>query len=241
MISDWLTAKKPLIIAHRGASADAPENTLEAFSLAMAQGADGFEFDVQLTSDGIPVILHDHLVERTTDGVGSVADLTFAELRKFKTLNGEPVPTLDEVFRLLGEKPLYNIEIKDFNLRDIGLETAVAQQIRAFNLEHRVLLSSFNALSLRRARRILENDVPIALLHFLGRNLCSYLVTDAEADHPFSQTVNNKYMTWARKRGYRVHVWTVDDPVEAQRLTKLGVHAVVTNRPQFIREHLTLT
>lgn len=239
MISDWLAAETPLILAHRGASADAPENTLEAFALAMAQGADGFEFDVQLTADNIPVILHDSLIERTTDGVGDVGSITFEELRQFKTRNGEPVPTLDEVFELLGAKPFYNIELKDFNLRDGGLETAVSQRIRAFNLEHRVLISSFNALALRRARRALGHDVPIARLHFPGRDLCSYLMTDAEADHPFFQTVNDKYMAWAHKRGYRVHAWTVDDPAEAQRLFGLGVHAVVTNRPQFIRENVT--
>ncbi|RIK22153.1 MAG: glycerophosphodiester phosphodiesterase, partial [Anaerolineae bacterium] len=109
--SPWLTADRPLIIGHRGASADAPENTLAAFALALEQNADGIELDVQLSADGVPVIIHDDDVDRTTDGAGRVHDLTLAELRALTIAGEHAIPTLDELFEMLGRRPLYNVEL----------------------------------------------------------------------------------------------------------------------------------
>ena len=97
----WLRAGRPLIIGHRGASAEAPENTLAAFDLALAQKADGFEFDVRLSADGVPVIIHDDTVDRTTNGTGRVADMTLAELKSLTIDGKHTIPTLDELFAVL--------------------------------------------------------------------------------------------------------------------------------------------
>ncbi len=108
----WLTADRPLIIGHRGAAADAPENTLAAFALALEQGADGVELDVQLCADGAPVIIHDATVDRTCNGMGRVGDLTLAELRLLTIDNDHPIPTLDDLFATFGRRTLYNVELK---------------------------------------------------------------------------------------------------------------------------------
>jgi glycerophosphoryl diester phosphodiesterase len=230
----------PLIIGHRGASADAPENTLAAFGLALDQGADGVELDVQLSADGWPVVMHDERVDRMTSGVGRVTDLTLAELQRLEMAQGQTPPTLDEVLETFGTRLLYNIEVKDFGWRDRGLETAVADLIIAHHLEDHVLVSSFNPLSLRRLRRCLPSRVPLALIRDAGWLQYGYFVADGAADHPYFGLVDEAYMGWARKRGYRVNVWTVDDPSEARRLSALGVHGLITNKPAFIRESLDL-
>ena len=104
-MNEWASGQRPFIIGHRGASAEAPENTLVAFLLAQAQGADGIEFDVQLSADGCPVVIHDGNLARTTNGRGQVQDFTVAALQKLDAGHGQPIPTLDEVFESLG--PMY--------------------------------------------------------------------------------------------------------------------------------------
>jgi glycerophosphoryl diester phosphodiesterase len=234
----WFGSDGTLIIGHRGASAYAPENTLAAFELAAEQRADGVELDVQLSGDGRLVIIHDFDVSRTTNGQGKVAELTVAELQAFDAGAGQKIPTLDELFELMGPRLLYNIEIKYFGWRDKGVETAVADRITAYHLENHVLVSSFNPLAVRRARRQLPHSVPVALIRDSGLLKYGYWLADGEADHPHYSMVSEDYMAWAKKRGYQTNVWTVDDPVEAQRLARLGVNGLITNKPDLIRESL---
>jgi glycerophosphoryl diester phosphodiesterase len=234
----WFVLNRPLIVAHRGASAYAPENTLAAFERAAELGADGIELDVQLSKDGRLVIIHDFDTARTTNGQGKVSDLTLAELQSFDAGEGQKIPTLDELFEMLGPRLLYNIEIKYFGWRDRGVETAVADRIAAYQLENHVLVSSFNPLAVRRARRQLPRSVPVALLRGTGLLKYGYWLADGEADHPHYSLVDEAYMVWAKKRGYRTNVWTVDDPAEAQRLARLGVNGIITNKPDLLRESL---
>lgn len=234
----WFGSDRPLIIGHRGASAYAPENTLAAFELAAEQGADGVELDVQLSRDGRLVIIHDFDVSRTTNGQGQVAELTVAELQTFDAGKGQRIPTLDDLFETMGPRLLYNIEIKYFGWWDRGVETAVADRIAAYQLENHVLVSSFNPLAVRRARRQLPGSVPVALIRGDGLMKYTYLLASGEADHPYHSLVDETYMAWAKKRGWPTNVWTVDDPVLAQRLVRLGVNGLITNKPDIIREAL---
>jgi glycerophosphoryl diester phosphodiesterase len=228
----------PLIIAHRGASADAPENTLAAFALALDQAADGLEFDAQLSADGHLVVFHDSTVARMTGQSGKVADLSLAALRALPLADGQVIPTLAEVLESFGRQLLYNIEVKDFGWRNRGTETAVADTILSHQLEDYVLVSSFNPLALRRLRAVLPARVPLALIRSRGWLKYGYLLADGRADHPSHTLVDTAYMAWAKKRGYLVNVWTVDDPQEAARLMDSGVNGLITNKPGLIRQSL---
>jgi glycerophosphoryl diester phosphodiesterase len=237
--SPWLTATRPLIIGHRGASADAPENTLAAFALALEQNADGIEFDVQLCADGVPVVMHDDTVDRTCDGTGRVGDLTLAELRMLTIEQEHVIPTLDEVFELLGRRTLYNVELKALGVNDGGLAAAVANCIEGHDVGDRVIVSSFSPFVVREARRNLVRSIPVAHLREHRLMRLAHAFARAEADHPSHALVDESMMIWARRRGLRVNVWTVDEPAEAQRLIGLGVNGLITNRPGALRAALS--
>jgi len=234
----WFDSDSPLILGHRGASAYAPENSLFAFRLAVDQGADGVELDVQLSADGQPVIIHDFRVERTTNGRGAVQELTLAQLRQLELAGGEKIPTLEELFEAIGTQLLYNLEIKEKGWRGSGAVTAVADCIRRFGFEDRVLVSSFNPFTIRRAKRLMAKATPLAMIRAPGPYRYTHLLVACAADHPHYSLVSRRYMDWARKRNHRVHVWTVDKPEEARRLVSLGVHAIITNKPDLIRGSL---
>lgn len=248
----------PLILAHRGASAYAPENTIAAFRLAHELGADGIELDVQLTRDKIPVVIHDKTVDRTTNGTGRVCDLTIAEFArldagtwKTEDYRGEPVPTLAQVFDGLADwlrpvgrvRPcLINVELKTEYFFTDGLEQNVLNVIARYGLQDRILLSSFSPLSLRRARSI-NRDVPRGLLydstmHLYLRRAWLRFWADPQAMHPEVTMIDGAYMQWAQQKKLQVNTWTVDDPDLARHLTELGVHAIITNKPDVIRDAL---
>jgi glycerophosphoryl diester phosphodiesterase len=244
-----------LNIAHRGASAAAPPNTLSAFKRALELGADGVELDVHLSADGVPVVIHDFTVDATTDGSGRVVDMTLAQLEQLDAgsyfdpaFAGERIPTLKQVLEAIGSRLFLNIELKTTSLRDNGLERAVVALIERHSTDHRqrsgsrVLLSSFNPISLRRAKRIAPH-IPVGLLYApdlplpLRRAWLAFLVRH-EARHPEHSMVNARYMAWARQRGYQVNTWTVDDPDEMRRLVALGVDGIITNVPDVLRNVL---
>jgi len=237
-MSHWLTAASPLVIAHRGASASAPENSLSAFALAVDQGADAIELDVRLSSDGWPVVMHDATVDRTTNGRGAVSRLTVKQLHSLDAGDGRPVPTLDQVFEMFGPTILYNVELKEQGLGSKGLAAAIADLIEGHHLEDLTLVSSFNPLTLRRCRSQLTQRTPTALIHRSGMQKYTHRLAKVQADHPHTKLVDKAYMTWARQGGYRVHVWTVDNPTQAQRLARLGVNGIITNHPRLIRDSL---
>jgi glycerophosphoryl diester phosphodiesterase len=236
---DWDSVAPPLIFAHRGASAEAPENTLSAFGLAAEKKADGIELDVQLSADGQLVVFHDFTVERMTNGSSRVADLSLSELQALTIEGNEKIPTLDEVFETFGPQFIYNVEIKDLSLQDQGLEAATADRIEAYHLEDKVIISSFNPFSLKRFREYRSPRTPAALLRDKGWVRFSYILNyGGDGDHPHYSLVNETYIQWANKRAYKIIPWTVDDPNEAIRLKGLGVHGIITNKPDLIRSAL---
>ncbi len=239
-------------IAHRGASKAAPPNTLAAFIKAAELGADGIEFDVHLSADGVPVVIHDFTVDATTDGHGCVADLTLAQLKALdagssfdSAFAGERIPTLAEVLDAVGDRLLLNVELKSTSIHDSGLERTVLGLIEQHGASDRVLISSFNPFSLRRVRRLAPH-IPLGLLYApdlplpLRRAWLAFLAPH-EARHPEHTMVNARYMSWARKRGYRVYTWTVDEPDEMHRLIALGVDGIITNVPDMLHRVLDET
>jgi glycerophosphoryl diester phosphodiesterase len=244
--SDWLIPRsKPLNIAHRGASAAAPQNTLAAFRKAIELGADGVELDVHLSADGAPVVMHNSCVDETTDGAGRIADKTLAELKELDAggkfslqFAGERIPTLAEVFDALQGRLLVNVELKGLNLSSVGLEAPVVEVVRRFGMEKKVLFSSFNPFTLRRLRS-LAPDIPAGLL--CPRNLPIYLrrawlapFAPHQARHPHFALVDEQLVRWCRARKLRVNVWTVNEPAEMKRLIALGVDGIITDAPDVL-------
>ena len=238
---------RPLSFAHRGASRQAPQNTLAAFLRAAELGADGIELDVQLSKDGELVVIHDFRLEVTTDGSGPVRARTLAELKELDAgswfapaFAGQRIPTLQEVMEAVGQRLLLNIELKTTGLRDDGLAAAVARAIEENRLLDRVVVSSFNPMAVWRIKR-LAPAIPVGLLYaphlpYLLRKPWTRHLIDLEALHPQHSLVDERFVHWARQRRYRVHTWTVDDPEEMQRLARLGVDIIISTRPDLLTQ-----
>lgn len=233
----------PLVFGHRGARAYAPMNTILSFELALAQGADGVELDVRLSRDGEMIIMHDNRVDATTDGEGFVHDLTLAEIQSLdagawfnESFAGARVPTLDEVFETIGRRTRINVEIKAEVILNDGLEAKVADAIRRHNLAGSILVSSFNPVTLRRFRRAMP-EVPIGFLHapesphFLAQLMIGL---PHEARNPHYTLIDARYMAWAKREGYRVNTWTVNEAAKAVELSELGVDCIITDNPDIL-------
>lgn len=233
------------IWAHRGSSHDAPENTLAAFELALQDQADGIELDVQLSADGVVVVCHDETIDRTSDGSGTVAELTLAQLREHDFGHGwpdrHPIPTLAEVLDLVAPTDLrVNVELKNSIVAYPGLEQSVEEVVAGSRLARaaaeRLVYSSFNHRSLRRLAEA-GTTVPLGVLHVepLVRSWDYVAMVGAQALHPYAGSLAEDEIAQCRARGVEVNVWTVDDPDLAQQLARAGASAVITNVPARLR------
>ncbi len=224
--------------AHRGASGHAPENTMPAFELAQMLGADGIELDVQLTGDGVPVVIHDERVDRVSDGSGWVKDYTLEELRAlnmnqtFPSYGTVRIPTLEEVYDFVKETDmLINLELKNSVVFYEGLEEKVLRLAEEKGMGDRILYSSFNHSSMQKIRS-LKPSARTAFLYSDGiLDIADYAVKyGAYAVHPSLK--NAEYPDVVRlchERGIKVHVWTVNEAADFERMQRLGVDAVITN------------
>jgi glycerophosphoryl diester phosphodiesterase len=241
----WLPVgtRRPRIIAHRGASADAPENTLAAFRLAREQGADGVELDVMRCRSGEVVVFHDDDLARLGGRPDAVRALTLDELRSVDLGGGERIPTLEEVLDVLGPL-LVNIELKTApswggRLVDDGLAAQVSSIVFHKSVQDRVLVSSFDPLLLGRFR-LHAPRVATGLLFAADqarpyREAWAAPIVRPTAVHPERLLVDARAMARWRARGFGVNVWTVDDPAEIRLLCALGVDGIITNRPAATR------
>lgn len=229
--------------AHRGASAYAPENTMPAFELALEQGADGFELDVQLTRDDEVVVVHDETLERSTDGRGWVADHSLEDLRRLDASGGREgfagvrIPTLGEVFALVrGTDAVVNVELKNSTMAYKGLEERVLAVIAEHAMTHRVVLSSFNHDSLRRLTAI-AGEVRLGALYeqVLWKPWKYARRLGVDALHPSLASARRTVIERAHDEGMDVHVWTVNEPSDIVRMADFGADAVVTNYPDVAR------
>ena len=231
---------KPLIIAHRGASGHAPENTLAAFNLAMEHQADGIELDVMLAKDGHVVVIHDDTVDRTTNGSGRVKDMTLDMLRSLDAGNGEKIPTLTEVLETFGGQFMINIELKNYSSPFDALPVVAAKMLNGYDFLDKILISSFNPFNFKRFRKYCPG-VQQGLLTIPNKaNLWIWRLFKYDAVHPYYQEVDQELVSEARKNQQQVNVWTVDDPDEIRRLAALEVDSIITNYPREAREALTL-
>ena len=232
----------PAIFAHRGASAYAPENTLAAFELALVQNADGIELDVKLTADGHVVVIHDTTVDRTTGARGRVKDLFLTDLRNLGAgsffsdqFQSEKIPTLEEVFEAVGKRTFINIELTNYNSPRDRLVETVCTLVKKFELQKRVMFSSFFAFNLSKARSYLP-EVPRGLLAFNGvlgawARSFGFAFGKYQALHPHLNNTTPQQVRRVHRLNRRVHVWTVNAAQDMRRLFSWGVDAIFTDDP----------
>jgi len=232
----------PIILAHRGASALAPENTLEAFQLAFEQGADGVELDAKLSADGEVVVIHDATVDRTTDGRGRVASRRLAELRGLDAgrafspeYQGARIPTLNEVFEAVGHRGIINVELTNYYGLPDGLAEKVCALVKRHSLQEHIILSSFLPYNLSIAARILP-DVPRALLALPGwkgawSRSFGFMFGNYQALHANYRDADRQQVQRVHRLDRRIHVWAVNAAEDIERMIALEIDGIITANP----------
>lgn len=220
-----MSVKQTKIFAHRGIPDLFPENSLEGFKYAIDHHADGIEFDVHLTKDNIPVIIHDEKIDRTANGQGFIKDFTFCELSKFKLKNGETIPRLSDFLNLAeGKDVILNLEFKTDHIHYKGIEKIVFEEIKRHDFLRPIIYSSFNLNSLKTAYQLDPNGTYCFL-------------SDKKIDQ-FKKFVAENHLSGLHLDRYQntdeipLRVWTVDDPKEQKKLFELGVAGIFTNNFQ---------
>lgn len=230
------------IIAHRGGPNYAPENTLPAFQNAIAQGVDWLEFDVQMTQDGVLVIIHDETVDRTTDGTGAVRDLTFAQIRALDAGNGEKVPTFKEVVELAKANGVKILpETKSAHLYP-GIEENMLQMLDEANYLDQTIIQSFEADSLDTLHRLNPN-AKLCALYGLGQFSVSAPPGDAQFVCPMAEMVllNPVIIRQAHGERRQVFIWfgMLETPFLFNVMRFFGAEGLMSNDPIALREAVT--
>lgn len=229
-----------LVIAHRGASGYAPENTMPAFEKALDMGTEGIELDVHMTADGGIVVIHDHTIDRTSNGKGLVKTFTLDQIKEFDFgswfnpgFRGIKIPTLGEVLELLKDwEGLLNIEIKSGPIFYEGIEDKLIDMIKEYNFEDRVIFSSFNHYSLRDLKAIAPS-VEIGLLYMAGLvEPYQYAKSlGAEALHPLYYNIVPELVEGCKRNGIKLNPFTVNDIKEIEMIMAAGVDGIITDYP----------
>jgi glycerophosphoryl diester phosphodiesterase len=253
----YFDVPRPTVIGHRGCAGETPENTLPSFARALEQGAAILESDVHVTRDGVPVLLHDELLERTTDGSGRVAGLTLAELRRLDAGHrfspdggathpfrgrGIQVPTLEEALAAFPDAR-FNLELKEGAAPGL-VERSLEVVEKAGRASRTLLTAGDDALMARLRAEVARRGVPVALgasvadvVAFLASALAyrapppgamALQVPPTFAGRPL---VTREFVEHAHAHGIVVHVWTIDEPDEMRALLALGVDGIVTDFP----------
>ncbi len=239
-------AQYPLLFAHRGCSIAAPENTMASFNKVREFGIPGVELDVQMCKSGEIVVVHDLNLKRTTGFDALVEETELKEIKKLdagswfdKSFAGEKIPTLDEVFELLGSGVYYDIEIKHTRSQHGELEKMLVEKIHQWNFDDRVIISSFNPIAILGIRRAdpqlntaiiycSKESIPWWLRNGAGKYICkpNILKPCKQKVNPLTMFINKKI------QGYNIVSWTIDDPVLAEKNLDQGVNGIITNAPE---------
>ncbi|MFW5790024.1 MAG: glycerophosphodiester phosphodiesterase [Bacillota bacterium] len=234
------------ILGHRGAMGSAPENTLPSFKKAIADSADGVEFDVQLSADGVPVVIHDERVDRTTDGKGPVNQMSVREIKKLDAGSffadkfvDTAMPLLTEVIEVIQGMDIINLELKNSNINYEGMEKKVIEITKEFGVFNKTIFSSFNHYSLNKVKEI-EPEAKTGVLYMAGiyqpweyaRKL------DAAAIHPFYAAVVPEIVKKCHNHGLAVNVFGVNGDETIRQLLMMNVDAIITDYPARAREIL---
>jgi glycerophosphoryl diester phosphodiesterase len=222
--------RRPLVISHAACGGHAPENTLAGIRKALGFGVDAIEIDVQASADGVPVLMHDLTVDRSTNGSGEVAALSLDELHALDA-GGEPVPTLDEVLELTTGTAVLVIEVKQ-----PGIEERIAAVVREKKALADVMVWSFFPEALEGMRRA-EPRIPAGLL-VAAESLPRWprmrelaVRTGLQAVSVFFAEINEEIARDCQRSGLALYAWTVDSEREMLRLAELGIDGICTNFP----------
>ena len=228
------------IIAHRGASKYAPENTMPAFKLAYQLKSEGIETDVQLTKDNIPVLIHDEHVKRTTNGTGYIKELSFEQLRQLdagswhsKEFAGTQLISLEEFLQWIADKPLYlNIELKNNKIDYKHLESIVYEMVEYYQLLNRTTLSTFNPRSVSRLKSF-NKEIGVAFLTSKrNKNLVSYAYElGANAIHIKYRLLNQLLIDQCKKKDMAVRIYTINRSAQMSKCFKHETTGIFTDVP----------
>lgn len=229
-----------MIYAHRGASGNAPENTMAAFKKALSEEAEGIETDVQLTKDGVPVLIHDERLKRTTGAAGLVKDVTYEQIKSFHIHDGyqkhhdKSVPSLEEFLKWAEDKPLHlNLELKNNKIEYEHMENIVLELLESYNLLERTVISSFNPSSLKKVKQI-NSNIEIALL--TGKRIFYHLAAakhvGASALHIKTTLLRPRLVNACRKENVKLRVYTPNAEYRMARCMLLGCDGLITDFPQ---------
>jgi glycerophosphoryl diester phosphodiesterase len=242
-IPPFLDHAGPIPFAHRGGAGDWPENTMPAFEGAVALGYRYVETDVHVTADGVLVAFHDDRLDRVTDRHGAIDELTWTEVGAARVDGVEPIPRFEDLLDAFPDLRL-NIEPKSDRAVDV-----LADTLRRHDALDRVLIGSFVDRRVARARALLGDRVctsmgpkGVARLLAASRGVGRPRFAEVAAQVPTSMRgvplVTPRFVAAAHRLGVQVHVWTIDDPAEMDRLLDLGVDGIMTDRPAVLRDVL---
>jgi len=233
---------RPRVIAHRGASADAPEHTIAAFELAISQGAEGIELDVHLSKDDQLVVIHDFTLDRTTEGFGPVRARTVRELKRLDAggwrgdaFRGQRIQTLHEVLERFRERTAFWVEVKGGTDVYPGIEERVLSAIEVYDVVERTLVQSFDDTVLRRIRNL--NDAA-RVGSVITRTTWSQERGLLQAICPEAGLLDGEKVAEILDAGLECYPWTVNEPALMDRLVDCRVSGIITDRPALLRDRL---
>ena len=238
--TDLLDPARPLIIAHRGASGSAPENTLAAFSLAVEQGAQVIEIDVHMTADGYPVVIHDATVDRTTNGTGLVREKNLADLSRLDAgawfsprFAGERIPTLEEVVAWAKSRVALAIEIKNAPYCYAGVEASVTGVLKRHDAIEENEVFSFDHLCVMRIKdREPHLLTGVCYVADPPDHRVLAAAANATALHPMYHYLRAEAVRDAHAANLLVFPWTVNTYQDIRQMAALGVDGIVTDFPE---------
>ncbi len=249
-VSSFQSAPGFFNIAHRGASFNAPENTMPAFQMALEMGADMIEFDVTLTRDQIPVVIHDQTLDRTTSGKGGIQQYLSRELSELdagiwfsKSFENTRIPTLEQILNWAFGKIALNIEIKKeafIKDKESGIVEFISELVLEYDMAEHVIISSFSAEALIRCRKVMPK-IPTAYLispYSWGsrRNLRLMKKLSASGLNLKHKQMRPSLMKQAKSERLPIWVYTVDDEEEMKKVIEKGATGIFTNRPDILNE-----
>ncbi|MBD0381776.1 glycerophosphodiester phosphodiesterase [Paenibacillus sedimenti] len=241
-----MNGQKPIIIGHRGAAGEAPENTLASFALALEQGAQGLELDVHITKDGQIVVCHDHTLDRTTNGSGLICEQAWEDIQRLDAgawfadaFRGERVPLLSEVFELVPAGILINVEVK--HAYEGRMEQALLAFLRESGRINDVVISSFDHKCICRIKQA-EPSAKVGLLY--AANLVDHAAyakqigVDVFSLHPHYHSIDKGDVDGAAAAGLAVYPYTVNHAEDFQHMIAIGVSGIITDFPGRLRDLL---